>query len=73
MIKIRFVLIILVSLLSGKSAWAIGYSGLNNELMYIYALFVGLCIIIIVLPKAIKYIKNRFTQKLSKTDVPNTE
>ncbi len=69
----RFVLIISVSLLSGKAAWATGYSGLNNELMAIYALVVGLCIIMIVLPKAIKYTRNRFSRKSSKTDVPNTE
>lgn len=73
MIKMRNVLIIAVFLLSGKSVWAIGYSGLNDELLAIYALVVGFCIVTIALPKAIKYIRNRFPEKSSEMDAPNTK
>jgi hypothetical protein len=56
------------SLLLFKGVWATGYSGLNNDLLVIYALFLGLILLIIGARKATRYLKTRLHHSSNSQD-----
>jgi hypothetical protein len=56
---------LLFSVFMFKGVWATGYSGLNNDLVIIYGVFIGMMLLILGMNKAIKYIRMRLSHKTS--------
>jgi hypothetical protein len=53
----------LIFALAAKTSSAIGYSGLNDDLLYLYAGFIGICAFLYGLVLGFKKLKERFNLK----------
>jgi len=53
----------LIFALAAKTSSAIGYSGLNDDLLYLYAGFIGICAFFYGLVLGFKKLKERFNLK----------